>query len=126
MAKKVATKSAAKKKTGPNSQREWVMVTSGIEFWKPEKVGDSVEGEYIETLKYKNKFDKSKDGSNPQMKAIIRTDDGKQVALPSHGTITNAIEKNGKGFYHIEFDGKAKVKGYDKPISQYIVHFSAE
>lgn len=103
-----------------------VIVTNGVEFWPPTgaKEGISIEGTYVETLEYKNNLDK--DGSKPlQYKPIIKTVEGKQVALPENWAIAQAIAQFGVKFYRVTFDGQRKGTGEHKgkKFNNYTIEF---
>jgi len=119
---KKVTKVTAKK--GNESTKEFksksgrtfqVKSSAGVEFWNPEKKGENVEGAFCEMMKFKNtKFnDKNK---TENVKAVIKTDDGKQIALPNTAVINKFFEENditaGK-YVSITYGGKIIKKGQE-------------
>lgn len=110
VAKKVMTKEFESE-----SGRKFVKSSAGVDFWAPEE-GESIEGEFIETMGFKpSKFD-VKAGRDKAIKHVILTDEGKQVALPSTAVIMGFFEKEKikKGqFVHILYNGKVVKKGQE-------------
>ncbi len=110
-----------KSKSGRNFQ---VKSSAGVDFWNPTDKGEIVEGAFMEMMKFKNtKFnDKNK---TENIKAIILTDEGKQIALPNTHVIEKFFQEEGikKGQYvHIEYGGKVVKKGQEKKAKPETFH----
>lgn len=105
---------------------ERVMSSAGVEYWPPTgaKGGETVEGVYMETMEFKNtgQFAKEKPF---QYRPILKTENGKQVALPDNFRIKAVIEKYGVQLYRVTFDGQTKGKGdhKGKKFNNYTVEF---
>ncbi len=115
--KKTAKKEAPKEFKGASGKKFQTIVTKGVDFWQPEK-GDIVEGEFLEIMEFKpSKFDIQK-GLKVSKKAIVRTADGKQIALPDTKVIKDLFEGENAmvigEWIHIQYEGKIIKKGQEK------------
>jgi len=117
IAKKTKAKAETKgKEFKSESGRKFVTSSKGVEFWNPQP-NESVEGEFIEVMEFKGgKFSTEKDAKgNPiQKKCVIKTDDDKQIALPSHASVVKFMEDVKAGeFVHITYNGLVTKKGQE-------------
>lgn len=105
---------------------ERVKSSAGVDFWPPTgaEKGETIEGVYMETMEFKNtgQFAKQKP---IQYRAILKTADGRQVALPDNWRINETVKKYGVKLYRITFDGQAKGTGEHKgkKFNNYTVEF---
>ena len=115
VAKKSKGNESAKEFTSKSGRKFMVKSSAGVEFWNPEKKGESVEGEFLEMMKFKNTKYNDKNGTE-NVKAVIKTDDDKQIALPNTAVVNKFFEENeikAGQFVHIIYGGKIVKKGQE-------------
>ena len=130
---KNAKKEVAGKEFVSGTGRKFVKSSAGVEFWNPEKEGDTIEGEFIERMEFKGgKYSKLKDSKgNPiSIKPVVLTEDGKQIAMPETASMVKFFEGVEIGEHvHIVYGGLKTKKGQEgkkKPEQFHAYEFAKE